>query len=232
MLVVGNPPTVTIDEPLNGTLVAYGESVLFRATVSDSEDQPGSLQTAWDSNIDGPLQAGNANSQGVAQFSIGTLSTGTHTITATVTDTSGLVSDDLITLQVNSPPTVDSILLSPDPLYANLNLTAVPTFSDADGQPVVGTFAWYEDGVLQPSYVGSSVSASDLDVGELWTVRVSPNDGFMDGAFLEESITDQNSIPVINTVGVSPSSGVYNTAQFLPQHLTSTKLSFQHMHGM
>ena len=83
--------------------------MLFRATVSDSEDQPGSLQTAWDSNIDGPLQAGNANSQGVAQFSIGTLSTGTHTITATVIDTSGLVSDDLITVQVNSPPTVDSI---------------------------------------------------------------------------------------------------------------------------
>ena len=75
LLEVGNPPTVTIDEPLDGTLVAYGESVLFRATVSDSEDQPGSLQTAWDSNVDGPLQSGTANSQGVVQFSTATLST-------------------------------------------------------------------------------------------------------------------------------------------------------------
>ena len=41
-------------------------------------------------------------------------------------------------------------------------------------------------------------------------LRITPNDGFMDGAFLEESITVQNSIPVINAVGVSPSSGVFN----------------------
>ena len=74
----------------------------------------------------------------------------------------------------------------------------------------MGTFAWYADGVLQPLLLGSTVPAVELDVGEVWTVRVTPNDGLMDGAFIEETIVVQNSAPVVSSVSVSPSSGLYN----------------------
>ena len=52
---------------------------------------------------------------------------------------------------------------------------------------------WYENGVLHPSVL-NSIGSSDLDVGELWTVRVTPNDGYTDGPYTEMSITISNKI--------------------------------------
>ena len=69
------------------------------------------------------------------------------------------MSDDLVS-SGKYLPVVDSIVLSPDPLYSNDTLTAV-TFSDVDGQTVTGTYAWYEDGTLT-SFTGGIINASEL----------------------------------------------------------------------
>ena len=207
LLAVGNPPTATIDEPLDGTIYAVGDTVTFRGSVADSEDQANQIAVVWNSDIEGELQSGNANSQGVSQFTRSDLVAGVHSISFSATDTTGLVSDDLISFRVNTLPMVDSVSLSPDPAYSNNNLSVSATTSDADGQNVTATYAWYEDGTLT-SFTGTTINDTELDVGETWTVRVTPNDGFQDGNYVEQSITISNTDPTITTASISPNSNI------------------------
>ena len=207
IVLVGNPPMATIDEPLDGTIYAVGETVTFRGTVTDSEDQPNQIDVEWNSDVEGVLQSGNVNSQGLSQFTRSNLSAGVHSITLSATDTTGLVSDDLIPIRVNTLPVVDSLTLSPDPVYSNNNLTATVSTSDADGQNVIVTHAWYEDGTLT-SFTGTTINDTELDVGETWTVRVTPNDGFQDGNYVEQSIVISNTVPTISATSISPNSNI------------------------
>lgn len=206
---VGTAPLVAIDEPLDDALFELAEIITFKATVSDGEDQPSDINVVWSSDLDGEFHSGPANSQGVSQFSFNGLSAGVHAISVTATDTTGLITDDLISFRVNTRPMVDSITFTPDPVYSNNNLSMSATSSDGDGQIVSQTYTWYEDGILT-GYTGTSVGAADLDVNEVWTVRVTPNDGYQDGPYTEASITVSNTAPVVNSVEIDPTNPVYN----------------------
>ena len=82
--------------------------------------------------------------------------------------------------------------------------------TDADNHQVSYLYQWYESGNLHSSTL-NSIGASDLDVGELWTVRVTPNDGYTDGAYTEVSVTISNSDPTLTTPVISSSGGgIYN----------------------
>ncbi len=76
------PPVVTITAPANGASVAQGTSVTFSGTATDVEDGTISGSLTWTSSINGIIGSG-------ASFSTSTLSVGTHTITASVTDSGG-----------------------------------------------------------------------------------------------------------------------------------------------
>ena len=145
---IGTAPTVSIDEPLDGALFELAEIITFSATVADGEDQPSNINVVWSSDIDGEIQNGPANSQGVSQFSFNGLSAGVHAISVTATDTTGLITDDLISFRVNTRPMVDSIIFNPNPVFTNNNLSVNAVSSDGDGQIVSQTYAWYEDGIL------------------------------------------------------------------------------------
>jgi hypothetical protein len=94
-------PTVTITAPANGTSVAQGTSVTFSGTANDAEDGNISASLTWTSSINGIIGSG-------ASFSTSTLSVGTHTITASVTDSGGAPGSASITLTVTGtgPTTV------------------------------------------------------------------------------------------------------------------------------
>lgn len=92
------PPTVTITAPANGSSVTQGTSVTFSGTATDPEDGTISSSLNWSSSINGSIGSG-------ASFSTSTLSVGTHTITASVTDSGGSPGSAQITLTVNGPPT-------------------------------------------------------------------------------------------------------------------------------
>ena len=209
LLVVGNPPTATIDSPTDGEIYSVGETIIFRGTVSDSQDQPNEISIVWNSDLEGELQTGSANSQGISQFTRSNLQAGVHSISFSGTDSSGLVADDLISFRVNTEPTVDTVSLSPDPIYSNQNLSVTASSSDSDGHNVTNSYAWYENGVLT-SFTGTTINASELDVGETWTVRVTPDDGYGLGNYVEETIAISNSDPAISSVTISPSNTVYN----------------------
>ena len=74
-------PTVRILAPANGTSVASGTSIAFSGSASDSPDGTISSRLVWRSSRDGQIGTG-------ASFSR-TLTAGSHTITASVTDSTG-----------------------------------------------------------------------------------------------------------------------------------------------
>ena len=132
-----------------------------------------------------------------------------HAISVTATDTTGLITDDLISFRVNTRPMVDSITFNPDPVFTNNNLSVNAVSSDGDGQIVSQTYAWYEDGILT-NYTGTSIGSSELQVNEVWTVRVTPNDGYQDGPYTEAAITVSNTDPVVHSVTIDQTNSVYN----------------------
>jgi hypothetical protein len=93
------PPVVVITSPSNGASFTDGTSVSFVGSASDAEDGPLGTQLQWTSSINGPIGSGTA-------FSAPALSPGTHTITASVVDTSGLQGAASITLTINSATSI------------------------------------------------------------------------------------------------------------------------------
>jgi hypothetical protein len=89
------PPTASITSPANGSSITLGDNITFTGSASDTEDGNVTASLSWTSNLDGTIGSG-------ASFSITTLSEGTHTITATATDSGGLTSSDTITINVLS----------------------------------------------------------------------------------------------------------------------------------
>ena len=209
-LFVGEPPTAEIITPLSGDVYSVGDTVVFQAMVSDTEDLSNEILVSWISSIDGGLYSASANSQGISQFSSSSLSPGVHSISFTATDTTGLMADDLILFRVNTPPTAPSVSLTPNPVYSTQTLTAVASGStDADGQSVSYNYQWFSNGVLT-ALTGTSVPNSELDVGEVWTVRVTPDDGYVSGPYSEASITVSNTVPVVSNTVISSSDGSHN----------------------
>ena len=89
----GTPPTVSISAPGDGSSSEIGQSVTFTGSANDVEDGNLSANLSWASSIDGNIGSG-------ASFSTSSLSLGSHTITASVTDSDSLSGSDVITISV------------------------------------------------------------------------------------------------------------------------------------
>src|SRR5207237_3995456 len=81
-LFVNAPPTVQITAPTTGSVFERDTPITFGATATDAEDGAISTAVLWTSSLDGALGSG-------ASITTRTLHSGTHTITATVTDSGG-----------------------------------------------------------------------------------------------------------------------------------------------
>ena len=99
-------PTVTITAPPNSSTFTEGDSINFTGTANDTEDGDLSAGISWSSDLDGAIGTG-------ASIFTATLTVGTHTITASVTDLGGLPGSDVISVTVNTPP-------PPPPMVDNL----------------------------------------------------------------------------------------------------------------
>lgn len=90
-------PTVSITSPATGSTFSSGTSVTFTGTASDVQDGAISSRIAWSSNLQGSLGSG-------ASVTTSSLSPGTHSITASVTDNGGLTSTKTIQVTINATP--------------------------------------------------------------------------------------------------------------------------------
>jgi hypothetical protein len=85
------PPTVRITAPADGSIFMEGESIDFSGTATDPEDGDLTAELSWMSSLDGVVGTGGF-------FSRDDLFPGTHTITATVTDSGELTGADEVTI--------------------------------------------------------------------------------------------------------------------------------------
>jgi hypothetical protein len=93
-VVVNATPAVAITGPASGSAYEPGAAVTFTGTATDTED--GSLTSAltWTSDLDGPLGTGGS-------VMVTTLTSGTHMVTAAVTDSGGKSDSATVTVIVN-----------------------------------------------------------------------------------------------------------------------------------
>jgi subtilisin len=85
-------PSVTITNPADGASFTSDTSINFVGTVTDAEEGDLTDSLSWTSSIDGPIGMGGSFSA--------VLTVGTHTITASVTDSGGLTGSASITVFV------------------------------------------------------------------------------------------------------------------------------------
>ncbi|MCG8455994.1 MAG: hypothetical protein MI919_06905, partial [Holophagales bacterium] len=167
------PPAATISSPASGTTVTEGTALTFTGSAPDAEEGDLGSSLAWTSSLDGAIGAG-------AGFSLSTLSIGSHTITASVTDSYGAQGSAQISLAVlaNQPPSVT--LTAPGDgteitLGDTLNLAAAAL--DPENGDLSAAVVWSSDldGALG---TGASISASSLSRGtHLITATITDSHG-------------------------------------------------------
>ena len=129
-------PTVSITSPEDDSTFDSGTTILFEGTASDTEDDDLILteNIVWTSDIVGQIGTGGSFSA--------ILSDGTHTITASVTDSGGKPGSDSISITVGAPPSgdinVESIVFSCKVAGPNKFLYTTVKVVDGDGFPLDG----------------------------------------------------------------------------------------------
>ena len=172
-------PSVSITAPANGSTHQEGDSISFTGSANDTEDGDLTASLTWSSNIDGSIGSGGS-------FSISSLAAGTHTITASVTDSHGSDGSDAITLTVNAAPEVT--ITSPANGHSEVEGTSVNfvgTATDAEDGNIAGSLTWTStiDGAIG---AGASFSTTTLAVGT-HTITASVDDS--DGGSASDAIT-------------------------------------------
>jgi subtilisin family serine protease len=91
----------------------------------------------------------------------------------------------------NSPPTAPVVDVIPDsPKTGDDLLCSIATPStDADGDTVTYSYAWYKDDALQGGLTGDTVISANTSEGEVWRCVVTPNDGTVDGPTGQGEVT-------------------------------------------
>ncbi len=158
----------------------------------DADGDADASTYAW--TIDGAA-AGSGSSFG------GTLSSGAEVVCTVTpydgTDTGTAVSDSVTV--ANSAPQVTSVTISPSSVYTDDTISASVSSTDADGDTVNISYAWYVDGSLVGATGSSLDGASYFDKDEEVYVEVTPDDGTESGTAVSSS-----SIVVLNTPPEAP----------------------------
>lgn len=162
---LNTPPVVVISAPDDASSHDEGDSIAFTATSTDAESGDISAGIVWTSDVDGSLGTGGT-------VNISTLSIGTHTITATSTDSGGLVGTDSITITIVEPP-------PPVPLLFNFDYSD-STALKADGWDFIAqpgnrdtevdvSIAYNEGGFLRSNHaVGTIYENSNTSVNTIF----------------------------------------------------------------
>jgi hypothetical protein len=148
---VNRTPVVTINSPANGTTYGTGELIVFSASATDEEDGNLTSSITWTSSINGSLGS-------TGQISTSALSSGTHTITARVTDSLGASHAPTITLTIGA---ARPVLVSRDFNDRSLGGMTIATDAGTTGGPPVWN-ATNQAAAQTSQIVGSDLSATGI----------------------------------------------------------------------
>ena len=197
---VNAAPTVAITSPQeDGITVQSGDVVTFAGSAMDLEDGDLSPSIQWSSSIDDAIGTG-------ASINVSTLSTGVHTITASVADTGGRTAIDSITITVNAPPVVAITAPEDDAsFFAGAPVNFAGSATDPEDNNLSSTIQW-SSSVDGPIGAGGSFTKSDLTVGtHVITAAVTDGDGGTDSAQITITV---NTVPAPNaSFTVNPATG-------------------------
>ncbi len=182
-------PSVSINSPANGATFDSGTTITFSATASDPEDGDLSNEIAWASSIDGAMGTGASLSA--------MLSDGSHTITATVTD-SGMITEIAevsITVEeeapINEPPTVSVNSPADGAIFASgTEITFNGTAIDLEDGDLSGAIVWEDNG----AYLSTGASFSAVLGDGPHTITLTVTDSGMNTANAEINITVEDAV--------------------------------------
>ncbi len=105
----------------------------------------------------------------------------------------------------NTPPVMESIELSPDPVYTVSTVVAVAKAEDGDGDAVAFNYAWSVDGSVVQDGELPALGGGLFSRGQVVTLTVTPTDGYVDGDPLtSDSLTVANTPPTVASATVDP----------------------------
>ena len=196
VILTNNPPAntapaVSISSPSNGSTYNMSDSVSFAATATDAEDGGMTSLIAWTSNLDGSIGSGGGTST--------TLSPGTHTITASVTDTGGMTGSDTLTVNIqNDTPTVSiSGPANGSSFPEGTSMSFAGTANDTEDGSLTANLSWTSsiDGAI-----GSGGSFSHTLNGGSHTITASVTDagGGTGSDSVTVTITVSNNAPTVS----------------------------------
>jgi ELWxxDGT repeat protein len=200
---VNTAPNVEINLPTDGFTAVSGESVSFDGTATDAEDGDLTASLSWTSDLDGQIGTGGA-------FSIADLSVGAHLITATVTDSGGMVSSAQVSITVFGAPTIEINL----PVNGDISILG-------ESVSFSGTAIDVEDGDLTPNLVwtsdidgligtGGAFAIDDLSIGtHVLSVTVTDSDGLSSSTQISITVFAENTPPTI-TINAPSDGGFYS----------------------
>ncbi len=185
------PPTVAIEEPLDGDEWQEGDLVTFVATAYDDAG-PELLSVSWSSNLDGEFDIEPSSESGVLVVTTDELSVGDHAIEVTVTDASAQSASASVTIHIlmeNAEPSAPLVEIEPAAPTTDDDLLCVADDSvDPNGDVVSYAYEWLRDGA-QTGITGGTVFAADTTMGEEWTCQATPSDGELEGPIGEATVT-------------------------------------------
>tara|TARA_B100001996_G_C18664719_1_gene594438 strand:- start:301 stop:2796 length:2496 start_codon:yes stop_codon:yes gene_type:complete len=122
------------------------------------------------------------------------------------TDTSAWMKSSAViigSMTTNTPPTVDSVDITPSNPTTQNNLTATVTSSDADMDSIVSTeYRWIKNGV-DAGIDSETLSFASTMKGDSWSVNVRVNDGITWSTWqLSAATTIENTAPILQSTSI------------------------------
>ncbi len=185
-------PAVTITAPAAGARVLPGTPVTLVARALDAEDGDLSATIQWSSSLDGPIGSG-------ASRTLTTLRSGTHVLTARVTDARGVAAQATVTLSVAHTPQVTIVAPAGGAVvFTNdLPLTLRAQAHDVEDGDLGARVTWRSDrdGALA---TGAEIAAT-LGIGtHTVTARATDDDGLTGEATITVRVRGPNVAPVVS----------------------------------
>jgi hypothetical protein len=187
---VDTAPTVTIMAPGNGASTTEGTAIAFSGSAVDTPDGDIGSNLVWRSSINGQIGTGTAFSTA--------LTAGTHTITATATDSTGHSTQQAIVVNITSAAanTAPSVTISSPSMSAAIASGAPVTFS--------GSASDTEDGNLTSALVWRSNIDGQIGTGGSFTRTLSAGDHMITATVVDSGgLTTQRAITLTVTAAAA-----------------------------
>lgn len=141
----------------------------------------------------------------------------------TVIGSDGLLTSNMVVSEdvfvQNSLPTINGVVVSPDPAYTTDSLSCVHTgVADIDGDQIAVDFYWTVAG--QGMFTGETLDSSYFSKGDEVFCFALPNDGDDEGFSAQDSIIIQNTPPVMSSLSLSPQVATVESSLFCSAQAT------------